>query len=294
MLKIRIISPYRKQYAVEGYLFSAHISLHDADALLCEWAPDEEILTFEGPKAWYNSEAIMRGMFRESKWASIRSDPASPRFLYHSHPVPAYRVPMISFVDPLIILEADYRISKAIAVISNSGSAWSTPEIKLRNEFATHPLVDLYGIEEGWRLYMKGRSSASGAPPNYMGPIEGTWNSPIKYEIMSHYKAAVCLENADEPYYVTEKFYAAAQAGCIPIYHAHTTVAAGALRQAMWVDPVDFDLNVEATLRFALDQDRKFYAGNNFGWLESTEARTAGLQQVFSRLGAILSRNAKV
>lgn len=108
---------------------------------------------------------------------------------------------------------------------------------------------------------------------------------------MAKYEVAVCLENLTEPYYITEKFYAAVQAGCIPIYHAHQTVKAGILAGAAWVDPVDFDFDVEATLAFALKENRRDYASRNFEWLQTRKAHSAGLSQVFSKLGKILTGN---
>lgn len=64
-------------------------------------------------------------------------------------------------------------------------------------------------------------------PKNYIGEIEGSCHGRPKLETMAAYKVAICLENVTEPYYITDRFFSAAQAGCIPIYHAHKTVRNG-------------------------------------------------------------------
>ena len=291
MFQIRLLSPWREEYRGEHYLFSRHIPFDNADALLCEWAPHDELLAFQGPKALYNSEAVARKMFNEPKWKRIKSNQDGNTFIYHAHPDPFYRVPMISFVEPLLRYDVENWICRAVAVISNCGTSWVSDDIILRNEFATHPLVDLYGREKNWRIYMEDSSSTEILPTNYKGEINWPWDGGNRIETMAKYKAAICLENITEPYYITEKFYAAVQAGCIPIYHAHQTVKEGVLDGAMWVDPADFDFDVENTLIFALAQDRKQYANKNFGWVETSRAQAAGLNQVFLRIGEILTKD---
>jgi len=291
MFSIRLLSPWRQEYRTSRYLFSRNIPSDAADALLCEWAPHDELLTFQGPKALYNSEAVARRMFGEPKWERIKSNRDGQTFIYHAHPDPFYRVPMISFVEPLLRLDSDNRISRAVAVISNCGISWTTDDITLRNAFATHALVDLYGKEQNWQIFMQKRSSTQSLPQNYRGEVEWPWNSLHKFETIARYKVGICLESVTEPYYITEKFYAVAQAGCIPIYHAHPTVKNGTLDNAMWVDPADFDYDVESTLEFALAQERKQYANRNFRWLQTSRARAAGLEQVFLKLGVILTKD---
>lgn len=291
MFKIRLLSSFRERYIADHYLFSQNISLDEADALLCEWAPHDDILIFQGPKTWYNSEAVSRKFFDEAKWNKIKSVHNGHHFLYHSHPNTFYRVPMVAFVEPLLKLDTDNRIDRIVAIISNcvsTGPMAVENSIYLRNAFATHPLIDLYGREDRWRAYMQKHFTAQALPVNYKGEINGTWNSRVKFELMAKYKAAICLENVIEPYYFTEKFFAAVQAGCIPIYQAHRTLKEGVLKGAMWVDPVDFGFDIEQTLRFALAQDRGHYASNNFKWLENSAVRAYGLHQVFLRIGSIL------
>lgn len=291
MFNIRLISPFRQKHVTGDYLFSRDIPIETADALLCEWAPHDELLIFQGPRALYNSEAVARRMFNEPKWEQIKSNRDSQTFFYHAHPDPFYRVPMIAFVEPALKLDSEERIGRSVAVISNCGNSWITDDIILRNAFATHPLVDLFGQEENWRIFMKNRSSTQSLPKNYKGAINWPWEGGNRIEVMARYKVAICLENLTEPYYITEKFYAAVQAGCIPIYHAHQTVREGVLDGAIWVDPADFGFDVENTLVFALEQDRKRHANQNFRWLETSKAQSAGLNRVFLQLGAILTRD---
>lgn len=293
MFRIRLLSPFRTEYQHPPYFFSRSIPSETADALLCEWAPHEELLVFPGPKVWYNSEAASRQLFSDSPWGDLKANQERLTFISHTHPDAFYRVPMICFVDPLLRLNSDERQARVAAVISNWGNGWPRQfeMLTIRNAFAIHPLVDLYGKEENWRLFAQNRLGQFNLPPNFRGEIHGTWNSQLKYLTLARYKVALCLENESEPYYFTEKFHAAAQAGCIPIYHAHPTVRDSILVGARWVDPADFGFEVESTLRFALSQDRQLYASANFAWLETPQARLTGLDQVFARLGAILTKD---
>lgn len=53
------------------------------------------------------------------------------------------------------------------------------------------------------------------------------------------------------------------------IYHPHPTVRDVFLNQAIWVDPADFNFNIEDTINFALSQDINYYREINHVWLES-------------------------
>ncbi len=49
-LKVRWIRPWgHAELAVEGATFSTALVSSAADALLCEWAPSDELLNFPGP-----------------------------------------------------------------------------------------------------------------------------------------------------------------------------------------------------------------------------------------------------
>lgn len=287
--RIKLHSPFRHEILVDNFLFSNEVRLEDAEALLCEWQPHEDLLFYEGPKALYNSEAQVRRMFRdEPKWQFLFEQEHDKLFLYHSHPVPEYRVPMISAVEPMMLIDSGTRLDRTIAIISNAGNKWRTPEISIRNSFALHPNVDLYGSTENWKELMQQATSIRQLPSNFVREIAHPWNSLDKFKTMARYHSAICLENATEPFYFTEKFYAAAQVGCIPIYHAHPTVSETILKSARWVDPIDFDFDVEATLLFALSVERESYAKQNYLWLNTHDARRATLKSVFRKLGEIL------
>ena len=86
MFKVHLFSPFRERYIAGHYLFLRNITSDVADGLLCEWAPHDELLIFQRPKAWYNSEAISRNFFDETKWNQIKSAHNGRHFLYHSHP----------------------------------------------------------------------------------------------------------------------------------------------------------------------------------------------------------------
>jgi len=45
-----------KTFDFGDVILSTDFSEHEVDALLCEWAPHPDILTFDGPAAWYTCE----------------------------------------------------------------------------------------------------------------------------------------------------------------------------------------------------------------------------------------------
>lgn len=133
MFRIRLLSPFREEIKTEGYLFSRRIAPESADALLCEWSPHDELLTFQGPKALYCCEALSRKLFREPKWEAIFSNLYDQTFIYHAHPDPFFRVPTISFVGSLLKFDTPNRIVRCVAVISNCGNLWTSEDIVFRN-----------------------------------------------------------------------------------------------------------------------------------------------------------------
>ncbi len=288
MFYIRLHSPWKSEYEVNEYKFSSSISIEDADALLCEWAPHDELLEYTGPKIWYNSEAVARNMFNDEKWAELKANQQQQTFIYHAHPDPHFRVPMVGYVAPLKNYSNANRMNLCVAVTSNCGVDWMSNDILLRNEFATHRSVALYGREQKWRTFMRKNHDTDSLPDNYKGEIKWPWEGGDQMKVMSSYKAAICLENITEPFYFTEKFYAAVQANCIPIYHAHPTVKNEVLEGALWVDPIDFNFDVNETIEFALAQDRSKYVRANLNWLRTPEAKSSELSRVFLRLGEIL------
>ena len=101
---------------------------------------------------------------------------------------------------------------------------------------------------------------------------------------MSRYKVAVCLENSCELNYFTEKFVDAVQAGCIPVYRAHPSVASGILQGAKWVDPAHFGFSVSRTLDFALGQDLTEYQDVNERWLNSDAVRERSFPSMLEKV----------
>jgi hypothetical protein len=289
MHQIRLQSPFREQLTVGEFIFSNNIPLDSAEALLCEWAPNEEILSFKGPKAWYHNEAACRKLFDDPKWQQFKVENSGKHLFAPSHPNCAYRIPMITHIGKLNKLDTQPRIKKAIAIFSNTGLNFSDKsEINLRNQFILHSKTDLYGRSENWEKYMKTVYNKNCLPVQYKGEIDGNWSSQQKIKYMSQYKVAICLENILEDYYFTEKFVAAAQSGCIPIYHAHETIKYGILSDARWVDPADFSFNVSETINFALSSDQNEYSKINYKWLEKEEVINTGLEKIFMRMGNIL------
>jgi hypothetical protein len=294
--RIRMISACRRtEMQVGHYHFSTSYSPEEADALLCEWAPDEELFSFDGPRAWYCCEATGNVNFERELWKkSMRSlDPSE--FLWHANPDPESRVPHITLEDDIQVELSANPIERAVAIVSNAGG----PPLRrhgimaLRTRLVTHPRVDLYGLDVAWRRFRRHALAFPGYPANYRGELAGYWTDPARFHLMARYKAAVCLENTLEPYYFTEKLVGAVQAGCIPIYHAHETVRDGILRGAAWVDPATFDFDVDRTIEYALAQDVEDYRRVNAAWLASDAVRSTTAAGVFARIGEILERRSR-
>lgn len=69
-------------------------------------------------------------------------------------------------------------------------------------------MIDIYG--RGWGdIPTKGESRY---------PQQGSFTAP-KRRILAGYAVNLCLENAKAPGFVTEKFYDAVRAGCVPVYY---------------------------------------------------------------------------
>lgn len=296
-LRVRWVSPWRPvDRAVPGAVFSADLSLDEADALLCDWAPSEELLRFEGPCAWFTAEP------RTDPRLGPRAHPVHREFLarlrpdqmfHHAHEDPRFRVPHVTHLEPLdpsSLRVGSERVARAVAVISNYGGAPSNRwrGVRLRNRFATAEGVDLFGNPAKWAAYRAGWASLPRLPGSFRGPVAGGWGSQEKVELMCSYRVAVCMESIAEPWYFSEKFVDAVRAGCVPVYHAHPTVAASVLRGATWVDPADFDFEPGPTLRHALDLSREDVAARNDAWLASDEVLATRLDRVLSRIADAL------
>jgi len=299
MFKILMRIPWSsKPLKVGEFCFSPDFSWVEADAFVAFRQPHPDLLTFPGPKAWYCCEAREHAaLFAAPEWRSITAQLKPEETLYHAHPNPAYRVPHVTRWAPPTV--APYgctapRLTKVAAVVSNTGGppGQRSKEMRLRNTFVTHPMVDLYGKPEAWANFRAGFFSRPKTPPNYKGEIPGGWSSPERLAYVARYKAAICFENALEPYYFTEKFVYSVLSGCIPIYHADPVVRAQFLQGAAWVDPADFNFAPEATLHFALAQDATTYWEQNIAWLQSTPVKATHALAVYERIGTILRQRA--
>jgi len=289
-IQVRVISPWFGELQTEEAFFSVRLPPEEADALLCDWAPSNELLTFPRRKAWYCCEPWCQ--FRSmggGSWRAIRKRLAPYEFLSHNHPDPRWRVPHVTHFEPLAVNQASDRKQRAVAVVSNYGGApWRRHRGQTyRNRLATHPFVDLYGRGD-WKQYRAGWFSRAGAPANYMGELPGEWPASAKRELMAGYKVAVCLESMNEPYYFTEKFVEAACAGCIPVYTGHPTVAQTVLRGAAWVDPNDFGYDPDKTFAAALALDAASIREQNAQWLSGGAIACTHHFAVFTRIGQIL------
>jgi len=156
-LQVRLKSPWTDRVETELAVFSRDIPTERADALLCEWAPDDELFSFPGRKAWYCCEPTcqFRGL-GNGTWPKLRSRLGPHEFLWHGHPDPRYRVPHVTHFQPLDMNQNPDRLQKAIAIVSNhGGSPWTChPDIRYRNQLITLPQVDLYG-RSGWKRYRR-------------------------------------------------------------------------------------------------------------------------------------------
>lgn len=299
-LQVRLVRPWGDwELSVGRARFSTTLGPDEADALLCEWAPTEELLSFDGPSAWYTCEP------RTNPRIGVLSHPDQERFLarlrpeqmlHQAHEDLRYRVPHVTHrVEPVPMTFGDGpRRPRAATIVSNYGGPLSNrgPDIRLRNRFATAAGLDLYGRRSKWRHYRTGRWSLPRLPSSYSGEAEGSWGEPRKVEILSRYHTAVCLENTCEPYYFSEKMVDAALGGCVPVYRAHPTVRDGILREACWVDPADFEMDVDATLEHALSLDRVEVDAQNRVWLESEAVLASREDRVFARIADALRAQA--
>lgn len=288
--KIRLLSPWNKRFETSDAIFSADIPTDEADALLCEWAPHPELLTFPRRKAWYCCEPECQFLHLEKgTWPAIKARLDASEFLCHGHADPQYRVPHITHFGTLDVNYSPNRLEKAIAIVSNHGGfPWSRhPQIALRNQFITHPFVDLYG-RAGWKRYRHRWYSRPKPPANYRGELPGDWHEGQKRALQASYKLSVCFENMCEPYYFTEKFVEAVIAGCVPIYRADSTLRATILKSAFWIDPQDYGDSVSATIEQALKCNLVAVQEQNSQWLKQTELQATNSSVVFATIASIL------
>jgi hypothetical protein len=297
-VKIAWKCPWHKNKEIrrDDCLLSTEIPLAEADALLCDWKPVDELLKFPRAKAWYCCEPMTRrDFFREQGWEEYLRRLSTEEFLNHWNPDPNFRVPHITHFGHMECSFNPDRLNKVIAVVSNTGPSRlrKSRSMSLRLQFCAQDCVDLYGRKSGWERYRRNFWSPAGLPGNYKGELPGDWGHKEKRSTLEKYKAAICLENSDEPHYFTEKFVGAVEAGCIPVYHAHETVRDGILRGAKWVDPSTFGCHAKETLEFALQEPIEVYQETNSRWLKSDAAKATHYNNVYDRIMSVLVRKAR-
>lgn len=290
-LQVRLKSPWTDRVETDDAVFSREIPVEQADALLSEWAPDDELFTFPRRKAWYCCEPVcqFKGL-GNGTWPKIRSRLGPHEFLWHGHPDPRYRVPHVTHIGPLVMNKGIERLQKAVAIVSNHGGnpLKCHPDIRYRNRLITLPQVDLFG-RSGWKKYRRAWFSRPGVPRNYRGELPGDWPGEEKRRLMSRYKVCVCLENMNEPNYFTEKFVEAVVAGCIPVYRASADIRDTVLQGACWFDPGDFRWPDEKAVEAALDSNLEVCQFRNNEWLSgSVSLKETSVQSVFESLARAL------
>jgi hypothetical protein len=261
------------------------------DAMLCIWELTDEFLKFRGPKIFYCCEPsfYFRGWRRSKfelrkKLVSLRQD----EFAWHHHQIHDMRVRHeIGQYRNLDTKLPDIRKKCAVSVLSNLGSP-ATRNIgrQFRLEFVLKAESDIYGAEREWEKFRLNNFSIPHCPRNYVGECP----SGQKIHFLSQYHSCICLENANEPLYFTEKFLDAVRAGCVPIYRAHPTVREEYLKGAVWVDPADYDFDARETVNASLELDGQEVANNNFRWLEENQVfEKAGIVGIYNELVKILN-----
>jgi hypothetical protein len=298
-MRIKVISSVasRKYLQIGNYGFSQEIPLNEADALLCEWSPAPELLTFDKPKVWYCCEATSRELFKTTEWQYYRNYLRSDQFLFHSHPDERYRVPHITYISETRQYTNIERNYGTIAVVSNYANYtglpfWLKSDLQKRTRLILSPAVALFGKRNAWQKHKLYPFSPPALPSNYVCEIPGLWTHADKLLKMSQYRSAVCMENTHEPYYFTEKFVDAVQAGCIPIYQAHPTVAKTFLENAFWIDPARFNFDTKKILCHIKSLSISECVNKNFTWLDTDQVKQTSLESVFLRIGNILAQQA--
>lgn len=303
--RIRLIRPWGPyEFQTPEAVFSTEIAPQQADALVCEWAPTAELLSFPGPAAWYNCEPwshARMGIHAHPEQKAFLARINAHQLLHHAHEEARMRVPHVTHRSTRPVPFEGIREMAAVAVVSNAGGPPSNrwPDVELRNAFVTAPGVRLFGRRGKWRWFRPRRMSLPRTPASYAGEVaeaitaRGIQEGQVtaadgddggKVTLLARYHAALCLENSCEPWYFTEKFVDAVRAGCVPIYRAHPTVRDGVLRGAVWVDPADFAFDPHATIAYALSLERGQVARRNGSWLQTGTVRETSHEAVWSRI----------
>ena len=285
--------PRGRTFLHDDLLYSDAITLQEAHALLALYDPTEVLLRFRGPKVWYTYEPSWHTHYRRHPVGRrlAKTLPAS-EWLHFANPDPEFRVPNITFSHELSRPRVKgFRRKGAVATVNyNGGRHWYLkPHIWLRNRMILEPRVDLFGRRSEWQKFRHFPAVwRQSYPGNYCGETKLTHLQDAFCEFLSRYKVYVCLENSCEPCFFTEKFVNAARAGCIPVYHAHPTVAKRFLEGAKWIDPKDHAFSARRTLDCALAADVAEFQSANDAWLDSGVIDHTGFRGFFTRIHALL------
>jgi hypothetical protein len=293
-LQVRLRSPWTERLETKSAVFIRDLPVERADALLCEWEPQQELFTFPRRRAWYCCEpACQFKSIQNGSWIRIRDRLKPPEFLWHGHPNPTYRIPHQTHFETPHINDNKSRSKRAVAIVSNyGGNSWFRhPDLAYRNRLITSQNVDLFG-RETWQSYRQSWLSPARCPSNYKGELTGDWPSSQKRELMGRYKVCVCLENMNEPGYFTEKFVEAVIAGCIPVYRASADIKETVLQGASWFDPADPRWPAEKAIEAALDADFEEHFEKNFQWLKnSLFLKQTSVDSIFENIAMALSNS---
>jgi hypothetical protein len=280
---------------IEGVRYSTDIPLEQADALLALYDPTEELLHFRGPKLWYTNEPSWHSHFTKHPVGRMLVKRLAPEErAWFGSALPQMRVPHYTHRGMLSTPRVAKRKTAAVAYVSNYGGRfWFLyAHFRLRNRFILEPRVELYGRISSWKLFRQFPRVWIQCPPsNYRGNSVAQPVGPVsehQITFLSNSNVAVCLENATEPHYFTEKFVNAVRAGCVPVYHAHPTVKTKLLAGAKWVDPADFGFSPTRTLDYALAQNPAEYQTANDNWLRSGVLKDSNGSALFGKLHHIM------
>jgi hypothetical protein len=293
---VKLFSPWHTVDLIyHDVCFAPNVELSNADGALWEYWPNEVILKYNGPKAWYSWEPGWHSQYRSQLVRRVRSRLNESEWLHYAHNDPQFRIPHITNCGPMECRLNDSRSEAAVAIVSNAGGRmpFLRSGLRLRNKFVVHPAVELYGRRQGWQSFRKyGIFSSPGLPANYRGELNWSngWMADEQIHFMSQYRVAVCLENSIEPFYFTEKFVNAVRAGCVPVYHAHSTVKHGILTGARWIDPAEYGYDVSKTIKAALAAPLSFIQQANQAWLNSLQVRKTHFEGVWSQLALIFEQ----
>ena len=262
------------------------------DAMICWWEFTDEFLAFKGPKLFYCCEpSFYFHGWRASKIElrrklhSIRAD----EFAWHFHESPEMRVEHeTSDFSSKNEVFYDNQILKAATVLSNLGHPLTRNHGRQkRAEFVCQSGCDIFGPQHAWSHFRLNLLSKPNYPINYRGEC------PVgaKRAFLSKYHACICFENSCEPEYFTEKFPDAVRAGCVPIYHPHPVVKEKFLNGAVWVDPMDYNLDALATVNAALAMNREKVAAQNLKWLnENNNLQLTKVENIYVKMVDILKK----